>query len=137
MFQIFEEFIKEIFFIFIKNVKLKNQQLFPFITALTILLILFNIMGMLPFGFTITSHFSITFFLSFLFFISLNYIGIRMHKIEFLSLFLPSGTPLIIMPFLFLIELLSYISRLFSLAIRLFANMLSGHILLKILISFV
>jgi len=71
------------------------------------------------------------------FFISNNLIGICFHKQNYFVLFLPEGVPIPIIPFLILIEYVSYLSRIFSLAIRLFANMMSGHILLKILISFI
>ena len=90
---------------------------------------------MFPFNFALTSHLIYPFFLSFSFFVTINTIGLLQHKLNFISLFLPSGTPFIIMPFLFLIEIISYLSRIFSLAIRLFANIMSGHILLKILMG--
>jgi ATP synthase subunit 6 len=102
-----------------------------------IFIFLSNILGMLPYSMTITSHLVLTLYFSLAFFIGSNIIGICYHKQAFFVLFLPEGVPLPIVPFLILIEYVSYISRIFSLAIRLFANMLSGHILLKILISFV
>ena len=93
--------------------------------------------GMFPYSATITSHLILTLYFSLAFFIGSNFIGFCFHKQGFFILFLPEGVPLIIIPFLIIIEYISYISRIFSLAIRLFANMLSGHILLKILISFI
>ena len=78
-----------------------------------------------------------TLYFSLAFFISNNLIGICFHKQNYFVLFLPEGVPIPIIPFLILIEYVSYLSRIFSLAIRLFANMMSGHILLKILISFI
>jgi len=96
-----------------------------------------NLLGMLPYSMTVTSHLILTLFFSLAFFIGSNVIGICYNKELFFSLFLPEGVPFIIIPFLILIEYVSYICRIFSLAVRLFANMLSGHILLKILISFV
>ena len=113
-----------------------NQKFFPIIFNLSFALFFCNIIGMFPFGFTLTSHIILTFFFSFSIFLGINILGVLTHKVKFMGLFLPSGTPFLIMPFLFLIELLSYFSRLFSLAIRLFANMMSGHTLLKILTSF-
>jgi ATP synthase subunit 6 len=86
---------------------------------------------------TITSHLILTLYFSLAFFIGNNLIGICFHKEKYFTLFLPEGVPIPIIPFLILIEYVSYISRIFSLAIRLFANMMSGHILLKILISFI
>ena len=92
---------------------------------------------MFPYSLTITSHLIITLYFSIGIFLSLNMIGLLFHKEKFFVLFLPEGVPVLIIPFLIIIEYVSYISRVFSLAIRLFANMLAGHILLKILISFV
>jgi ATP synthase subunit 6 len=86
---------------------------------------------------TITSHLVITLYFSLAFFLGSTLIGVCYLKQTFFVIFLPEGVPLQITPFLIIIEYISYISRIFSLAIRLFANMLSGHILLKILISFV
>jgi ATP synthase subunit 6 len=76
-------------------------------------------------------------YFSLAFFIGNNLIGICYHGEKYFVLFLPDGVPVAIIPFLIIIEYVSYISRIFSLAIRLFANMMSGHILLKILISFI
>jgi len=96
-----------------------------------------NILGMIPYSMTITSQAILTLYFSLAFFIGNNLVGICYHKENFFVLFLPEGVPVFIIPFLILIEYVSYISRIFSLAIRLFANMLSGHILLKILIGFI
>jgi ATP synthase subunit 6 len=96
-----------------------------------------NVVGMIPYSTTTTSHLILTLFFSLSFFLGHNIIGICFHKELFFSLFLPSGVPIFIIPLLILIEYISYVSRIFSLAIRLFANMLSGHILLKILITFI
>jgi ATP synthase subunit 6 len=95
-----------------------------------------NILGMIPYSMTITSHLILTLYFSLAFFIGNNLIGLCFHREKYFVLFLPEGVPVPIIPFLILIEYVSYISRIFSLAIRLFANMMSGHILLKILISF-
>jgi len=108
--------------------------LFYFVTFVFILIS--NLVGMIPYSMTITSHLILTFYFSLGFFIGNNLIGICFHKEKYFVLFLPEGVPFVIIPFLILIEYVSYISKIFSLAIRLFANMMSGHILLKILISF-
>lgn len=99
-------------------------------------LVFCNLIGMIPYSFTITSAFSITLFLSLGFFIGVNIIGCLIHGTDILNLFLPGGAPLPIVPFLIIIEIISYFARIFSLSIRLFANMMSGHTLLKILIGF-
>jgi len=96
-----------------------------------------NLLGMIPYSMTITSHLILTLYFSLAFFIGNNLIGVCFHREKYFVLFLPEGVPIPIIPFLILIEYVSYISRIFSLAIRLFANMMSGHILLKILISFI
>ena len=117
-----------------------NVKKYSFILLLyTIFLFIFlsNILGMVPYSITITSHLILTLYFSLAFFIGNNLIGICFHKEKYFVLFLPEGVPLFIIPALILIEYVSYISRIFSLAIRLFANMMSGHILLKILISFI
>jgi F-type H+-transporting ATPase subunit a len=91
---------------------------------------------MVPFFFTITSHIFITFSLSFFIFIGINIIGIFKHNFKILSIFFPTGAPILIAPFLIIIEIILYFSRTFSLAIRLFVNMMAGHTLLKILSIF-
>jgi ATP synthase subunit 6 len=118
-------------------VSIKKYSFILLIYITFVFIFLSNILGMLPYSMTVTSHLVLTLYFSLAFFIGSNIIGICYHKQAFFVLFLPEGVPLPIVPFLILIEYVSYISRIFSLAIRLFANMLSGHILLKILISFV
>jgi ATP synthase subunit 6 len=95
-----------------------------------------NLIGMVPYSITITSHFILTLFFSLAFFIGNTIIGVCYHQLNYFVIFLPEGVPVPIVPFLILIEYVSHISKIFSLAIRLFANMMSGHILLKILIGF-
>lgn len=126
---------------FVKNLIVENigsqfSSLFVLLFMLFFFLLIANLFGMVPYSFTITSHLILTLSLSFAFFFGINIIGLRKHGFEFLGLFLPSGAPLVIAPFLILIELISYIARVFSLAIRLFANMMSGHTLLNILAGF-
>jgi len=128
-------------YIYVVNIIRDNiyvkQYSFSLLFYVTFLFIFIsNILGMIPYSITITSHLILTLFFSLAFFIGNNLVGVCYHKELYFLLFLPEGVPVIIIPFLILIEYISYISRIFSLAIRLFANMLSGHILLKILISF-
>jgi ATP synthase subunit 6 len=113
-----------------------GQNLFPIIFTVFSFIFFVNLVGMVPYSFTITSHIIVTFSISFAIFTAINVFGVRIHGIAFLGLFLPSGCPLPMAPFLILIELVSYLSRVFSLAIRLFANMMAGHTLLKILAGF-
>ena len=95
-----------------------------------------NLVGMIPYSFTVTSHFVITFSLSFMIFIGVTFIGFEKHGMHYLSFFLPPGAPLALSPFLVVIELISYAFRGISLGVRLFANMMAGHTLLKILSGF-
>lgn len=119
-----------------ENLYIKKQQYFTIIFYLFNTLLIANLVGLLPFSFTITSSFVVTLFLSLTHFLGVNIIGGNRHHWELNNLFLPSGAPLAIAPFLIFIEAVSYIARIFSLSIRLFANMMSGHALLKILIGF-
>jgi ATP synthase subunit 6 len=114
-----------------------HLKYFAYIYALFLLILLANLFGMVPYTFTVTGHFVVTLALSSISFIGLNILGVLIHGSNLLSLFLPSGTPLFIAPFVIGIEVISYLARMFSLAIRLFANLMSGHILLKILSNFV
>jgi F-type H+-transporting ATPase subunit a len=99
--------------------------------------LLSNLIGLLPYGFTITGHIIVTFQIAFSIFFGITLINIFNNQLSFFNLFLPSGVPKLLIPFLALIEVTSYIIRPFSLSVRLFANMLAGHTLLNILSSFV
>jgi len=96
-----------------------------------------NLLGLIPYSFALTSQFVLTFFFSSLYFLTMNLTGMYYHGTNLLSLFFPAGTPIMIVPLLIMIEIISYFARMFSLAIRLFANITAGHILLKILSWFV
>lgn len=115
----------------------KNEKYLPFIFSLFILILFSNLIGLIPYSFTPTSHIVLTLSLSVAIFIGVTIIGLQIHKLSFFSLFIPVGTPLILVPFLTIIEFISYLARALSLGIRLGANMISGHILLKILSSFI
>ena len=91
---------------------------------------------MVPYSFTLTSHLIVTFTLALTIYIGFNIIGIQKHKLNFLSLLLPSGASLALVPILVPIELVSYIFRVISLPVRLFANMMAGHTLLKVIAGF-
>lgn len=118
------------------NVGLKGESYFSFIFSLYLVLLYCNFIGMVPYSFTITSHIIFTFSLALSIFIGINIIGIQTHGFKFFALFLPRGVPLIIVPLLVTIEFLSYTVKVFTLSIRLFANMTSGHTLLKIIAGF-
>jgi ATP synthase subunit 6 len=104
--------------------------------TLFIIILLLNILGLIPFVKSLTSTLSITFFFSISGFLGLNIQGALIHKLYFFDKFAPNGVPFLILPGLVIIELISYFMRPISLAIRLFANMLAGHILIKLFITF-
>jgi F-type H+-transporting ATPase subunit a len=119
----------------ISNLK-ECQKYFPLIYSLFMFILINNLLGMLPYNFSTTAHFILTFFLSFNIVIGCTIIGLIKYKLKFFAFFVPSGCPLILIPLLVFIELISYISRNISLGLRLSANILSGHMLLHILSDF-
>jgi F-type H+-transporting ATPase subunit a len=114
----------------------KGQMFFPLISALFIYILINNLVGMVPYSFAPTSHFILTFSISFTVVIGATILGFQIHSLKFFSLFVPSGCPLGLIPLLVLIEFISYLSRPVSLGLRLGANILSGHMLLNILAGF-
>lgn len=113
-----------------------NQTFFPCILVTFTFLLFCNLQGMIPYSFTVTSHFLITLTLSFSLVIGITIVGFQRHGLHFFSFLLPAGVPLPLAPFLVLLELISYCFRALSLGIRLFANMMAGHSLVKILSGF-
>ena len=114
----------------------KGQIYFPFIYALFLFILINNLIGMVPYSFASTSHFILTFSLSFTVVLGATILGLSRHGLEFFSLFVPAGCPLGLIPLLVLIEFISYLARNVSLGLRLAANILSGHMLLNILSGF-
>ena len=114
----------------------KGQMFFPLISALFIYILINNLVGMVPYSFAPTSHFILTFSISFTIVIGATILGFQVHSLKFFSLFVPSGCPLGLLPLLVLIEFISYLARNISLGLRLSANILSGHMLLSILSGF-
>lgn len=114
----------------------KGQVYFPFIYTLFVFILVNNLIGMVPYSFASTSHFVLTFFLSFTVVLGATILGFYKHGLKFFSLLVPSGCPLGLLPLLVLIEFISYLARNISLGLRLSANILSGHMLLNILAGF-
>ena len=114
----------------------RGQIFFPFISGLFIYILINNLVGMVPYSFAPTSHFILTFSISFTVVIGATILGFQIHALKFFSLLVPSGCPLGLLPLLVLIEFISYLSRNVSLGLRLGANVLSGHMLLNILGGF-
>jgi F-type H+-transporting ATPase subunit a len=115
----------------------EGRRYFPFIFTLFMFLLFGNLVGLVPFAFTYTSHIIVTVALALTVFIGVTIIGFARHGLGYLHLFLPAGTPIVAAPLLIVIEILSYLSRPFSLAMRLAINMLVGHVLLQLLGGFV
>ena len=133
---IFKNLINFLFNITKNNLNISVQIFLPFLGFVFLIILLSNLVGMIPYTFTLTSHLSVTFFIALSFFIGINLFGILNHGLEYLNLFLPSSSPILISPLLIVVEVVSYFARVFSLSIRLFANMMAGHALMKILSSF-
>jgi F-type H+-transporting ATPase subunit a len=119
-----------------EQIGLRNEIYLPFIYSLFFFIVIANLVGNTPYSFTITTSIILSVGLSFTIFIGVTIIGLAKHGLHFFSFFLPSGTPLALVPLLVLIELTSYLARALSLGVRLFANMFAGHTLLKILSTF-
>jgi len=111
----------------------KGQFYFPFIYGLFLFILINNLIGMVPYSFASTSHFILTFALSFTVVLGATILGFKEHGIKFFALLVPAGCPVALLPLLILIEFISYLTRNISLGLRLSANMLSGHMLLNIL----
>ena len=113
------------------------KPFFPFIFTLFMFVLFCNMIGMLPYSFTVTSHIIVTFMLAALVFIGVTIIGFMKHGIKYLELFVPRGVPIVLLPLIVVIEIISYLSRPVSLSVRLFANMMAGHTMLKVFGGFV
>lgn len=129
----------EVTYYFVRSILIENINIYyyyknlkGFLFLIFFLIVLCDLSGIIPYTFTLTSHLLFTFTLATLIIYLVNSVLVERYGIISLRFFLPSGAPLAIVPFLILIEIVSYSARVFSLAIRLFANMMSGHILLKI-----
>ena len=120
-----------------QSVGAKGRKFVPLIFTLFMFILTCNLFGMVPYGFTVTSHISITFALAMMVFLLVTLVGIYLHGFHFFSLFLPAGTPWWLAPLMVVIELFAYLARPVSLSLRLAANMVAGHVLLKVMAGFV
>lgn len=114
------------------NVGSAGRPYFPFIFSLFMFILFGNLLGLIPGAFTFTSHLAVTFAMSAFIFIGVTIIGLITHGLKFFSLFFPHGAPIASAPVLIPIEIISYFSRPISLSVRLFANMLAGHTMMKV-----
>jgi len=119
------------------NAGKEGMRYFPFIFTLFLFILFGNVLGLMPYAFTFTSHIIVTAALAFFIFFAVTIIGFARHGLHFFSLFLPPGTPLWMAFFLVPLEIFSYLIRPVSMSLRLFANMLAGHVLLKVLAGFI
>ncbi len=110
---------------------------FPFVLTLFTFILFANVLGLVPYTFTVTSHIIVTLALALVVFIGATIIGFIRNGFGYLKLFMPSGVPVFLLPLVILIEIVSYFIRPMSLSIRLFANMMAGHMMLKVMAGFV
>ena len=115
----------------------QGRRYFPFVFTIFMFVLVGNMLGMIPYSFTFTSHIIVTFALATIVFIGVTILGFVKHKLHFFSFFYIPGLPWYMLPLLIPIEVISYLSRPISLSVRLFANMLAGHTLLKVFAGFV
>ena len=115
----------------------EGRKYFPIIFTLFMFVLLGNLLGMVPYSFTFTSHIVVTFAMAIMIFIGVTILGFVRHGMHFFSFFAPPGTPVVMLPLLVPIEIISYLSRPISLSVRLFANMLAGHTLIKVIAGFI
>ena len=115
----------------------EGMKFFPFVFTIFMFILTLNFIGLIPYTFTVTSHIIITAALAITVFLTVLFYGLYRHGLHFFNLFIPKGVPLLIMPLIVFIEVLSFISRPISHSVRLFANMLAGHITLKVFAGFI
>jgi F-type H+-transporting ATPase subunit a len=119
-----------------QNTGTEGMKYFPFVFSLFVFILTLNMLGMIPGSFTVTSHIVVTFALAALVFVVVTAIGFARHGLGYLKLFVPEGVPMWLMPLIVPIEVISYLIRPISLSVRLFANMMAGHTMLKVFAGF-
>ena len=115
----------------------EGRRFFPFIFTLFAFVLLGNLLGVFPLFFTYTSHIAVTLALALFVVVLVTVVAMRIHGLHFFSYFVPQGVPKLLLPLLVPIEILSYVSRIISLSVRLFANMMAGHVMLEVFGAFV
>ena len=115
----------------------EGKKFFPFVFTLFFFILFGNLLGVFPLFFTFTSHIMVTLALSLLVFVLVTVVGLRTHGLHWFSYFVPEGIPKLLAPLMVLIEVISYLSRIISLSVRLFANMMAGHVMLEVFGSFI
>jgi len=115
----------------------EGMKFFPFVFSLFMFVLFLNVIGLVPYFFTVTSHIAITAAMAFTVILTVIIYGFYKNGFKFLGLFVPHGVPSVLLPLVVAIEVLSFLSRPISLSVRLFANMLAGHITLKVFAGFI
>tara|TARA_B100001750_G_C15513046_1_gene605001 strand:- start:1074 stop:1799 length:726 start_codon:yes stop_codon:yes gene_type:complete len=118
------------------NIGSRGREYFPLIFTIFVVVLLGNMLGMIPYSFTYTSHIAVTMGLALSIFIFVTILGFVKHGLHFFSLFCPAGVPFFLMPLIIPIEIISYMIRPVTLSVRLFANMMAGHLMLKVFAGF-
>ena len=121
----------------VDNIGPEGRKFFPFVFTLFFFILFGNLLGVFPYFFTFTSHIMVTLALSLLVFILVTTVAIKEHGLHFFSYFMPAGVPMVLAPLMVLIEVISYLSRIISLSVRLFANMMAGHVMLEVFGAFI
>ena len=119
------------------NVGSEGRRYFPFVFSIFMFILFANMLGMVPYSFTVTSHIIVTFAMAMAVFILITLVAIARHGFKFLTYFVPSGVPAAVLPLMVPIEIISYLSRPVSLSVRLFANMMAGHTMMKVFAGFI
>lgn len=119
------------------NVGHEGRKYFGFIFTTFVFVLTCNLLGMIPYSFTVTSHIAVTFAMAAFIFVGVTLVAIVKHGAKFFGFFLPAGVPLVMAPLMYVIELFAYLARPVSLSVRLAANMMAGHTMLKVIAGFV
>ncbi len=115
----------------------EGKKFFPLVFCLFFFILFGNLLGVFPYFFTFTSHIAVTLAMSLFVFCLVTFVALKEHGLHFFSYFVPKGIPVVLTPLLVVIEVISYLSRIISLSVRLFANMMAGHVMLEVFGSFV
>lgn len=121
----------------IEQIGEEGKKFFPFVFTLFSFILLGNLLGLLPFSFTYTSHIAVTLALAMTVIVLVTVVALRIHGLHFFSYFFPTGAPKLLAPIIIPVEIISYLSRPVSLSIRLFANMVAGHVMFEVFASFI
>ncbi len=136
------QMIAELSYDFVQGIAKDNlgdggKKFFPLVYSIFMFFLFGNLIGLIPFSFAFTSHIAVTMTIALLIFTLTTFYGFYKHGFGFLNLFIPKGIPIILMPLLCIIEVISYMAKALSMGIRLFANIMSGHIIIEIITGFV